>query len=231
MGGLRIALIVLVLAALGVAGWFLASGQSLPFGETREGQTADGSATSATGEAISGSAPGTGTGQVPRLLNWNELLPEGEVERLQDIYTKYYEDMERQMSRANDSSLSAGADPFAMIAEGSAADTMPQLGTFNVVESLNGETIRIPGYIVPLAAEIGDQYTEFLLVPYFGACLHTPPPPPNQVLYVRADPAVTVEELWQPFWIEGVLTTEANENDLGNAAYTVTLSKIELYGI
>ncbi len=161
------------------------------------------------------------------LLNWNDLLPAGEVERIQELYEEYFADLERRMGQ------SGGADgmgPLAAIAEGSAADSMPQLGTFNVVEALDGKTIRIPGYVVPLTSVESNVYTEFLLVPYFGACIHTPPPPPNQILYIQADPAVTIEYLWEPFWVEGVMSTQSHHNDTGDAAYTVALTKLEPYG-
>ncbi len=165
-----------------------------------------------------------------RVLDWMDLLPEGETERLQQLYLEYYEELEKKWAEDSGGPLDP-AGPLAMIAEGSAADTMPQLGTYNVVEAFDGQTIRLPGYIVPLNFDIGDRYTEFLLVPYFGACLHLPPPPPNQIVYVRADPAVLVEEIWQPFWIEGTMRTETHKNDTGNAAYTVILDKLEAYGI
>ncbi|MGF1457051.1 MAG: DUF3299 domain-containing protein, partial [Alphaproteobacteria bacterium] len=160
------------------------------------------------------------------ILNWNDLLPEGEVQRIQELYDQYFKDLERRMQGSG----SGGMGPLASIAEGSAADTMPQLGTFNVVKDLDGKTIRIPGYVVPLTAVEGNEYKEFLLVPYFGACIHTPPPPPNQILYVKADPAVAIEALWEPFWVQGVMQTQSHYNETGDAAYTVLLTKLEPYG-
>lgn len=52
------------------------------------------------------------------------------------------------------------------------------------VPELEGRLARLPGYVVPLHA-VKDGLSEFLLVPYFGACIHTPPPPANQIVYVR----------------------------------------------
>ena len=50
---------------------------------------------------------------------------------------------------------------------------------------LNGCEVRLPGYLVPLEGQAG-EWKEFLLVPYFGACIHSPPPPANQIVHVKA---------------------------------------------
>jgi hypothetical protein len=57
----------------------------------------------------------------------------------------------------------------------------------SIVEELSGQRVRIPGYLLPLEIS-GTKVTEFLLVPYFGACIHTPPPPPNQIIHVKIVP-------------------------------------------
>ena len=106
---------------------------------------------------------------------------------------------------------------------------MEQIGTYNVVEDLNGEKIRIPGYVVPLDFSAKSEHTEFLLVPYFGACLHTPPPPPNQIVFVTASPAVKIENIYEPIWLEGTMRTGQFNSELGNSAYEVSLSKAETY--
>jgi len=116
-----------------------------------------------------------------------------------------------------------------LVAEGAANDTMEQIGTFNVVESLNGEKVRIPGYIVPLDFSAKSEHGEFLLVPYFGACLHTPPPPPNQIVFVKADPAAKIPNIDEPVWLEGRMKTGKFNSDLGNSAYELSLSKLEPY--
>ena len=66
-------------------------------------------------------------------------------------------------------------------------------------------------------------------MPYMGACIHTPPPPPNQIILIRAEPAVRIKDIWVPYWIEGTLSTEKTENELGDTAYAMEMSEIELY--
>lgn len=144
-------------------------------------------------------------------LVWEDMMPEGEEERLM----KMYADMQTSL-------YGMGA-----IQEGSAEDKAIQIGTFNVVDELDGLKIRLPGYTVPL--EYSEEVSEFLLVPYFGACLHAPPPPPNQTLYVKSDKPIKMGDLAQAVWVYGTLHTETQNSDLADTAYTLTLDKIEEY--
>jgi hypothetical protein len=67
-----------------------------------------------------------------------------------------------------------------------------------------GKTIRMPGYLLPLDITEG-EVTEFLLVPWVGACIHTPPPPPNQIVYVQAAEPWPVRSQWEPVYVEGTM--------------------------
>jgi hypothetical protein len=82
-----------------------------------------------------------------------------------------------------------------------------------VVPELNGNLVRMPGYALPLE-QSAEGVTEFLLVPYVGACIHTPPPPPNQIVYVKLAKAYTVSNLYEPVWITGTISTEASSRQL-----------------
>ena len=165
-------------------------------------------------------------------------MPEGEEDRLTELYTSYYEAVERAMSAeaeaagAGGSSSSDGVstdDLVASIVEGSASDTMEQIGTYNVVDELDGKSVRLPGYVVPFDFSAQSAYREFLLVPYFGACLHSPPPPPNQIVFVKADPAAKIADIYEPVWVEGILKTGKFTSDLANSAYELALDKVEAY--
>ncbi|MEM5515372.1 DUF3299 domain-containing protein [Henriciella sp. AS95] len=163
----------------------------------------------------------------PLRLVWEDLLPEGAEAELARQQAEFYEMLEKRYAAQSTSLMDA--QPFGEIAEGSDMDYMPQLGTFDVVDDLDGEFIRIPGYIVPFDFDESRKHTEFLLVPYMGACIHTPPPPPNQVIFVRADPAVKIGDIWSPYWLEGTILTEKNQNAVGDAAYTLDLTELEPY--
>ena len=74
------------------------------------------------------------------------------------------------------------------------------------IRQLIGKSIKIPGFAVPLEGDDGFEYVkEFLLVPTFGACIHVPPPPPNQVIHVILDKPVYFENLMYAVWVSGIV--------------------------
>ena len=148
-----------------------------------------------------------------REVGWEELMPEGEEERLAQLY-------QQQMTM-----LYSGGP----IAEGSAADQMIQIGTFNTVKELNETKVRIPGYTVPFEYGANAEISEFLLVPYYGACLHAPPPPPNQTVFAMTDEPIKLRNLAQAVWIEGTIYTQTQESELADAAYTIRVDRVETY--
>jgi hypothetical protein len=99
----------------------------------------------------------------------------------------------------------------------------------DVNENLDGAMIRIPGFVVPLEFDEEQTISQFFLVPYFGACLHMPPPPPNQIILVNAPKGIQMSALYDPFWIEGQLSTSFQENDMATSAYAMQLQRIEPY--
>lgn len=87
-----------------------------------------------------------------------------------------------------------------------------------IVPELNQQYVKIPGFVVPLEGD--DQaLTEFLLVPYFGACIHVPPPPSNQLVYVKFEQPVPVDSLYDAIWVTGILTTETYSADIATTGY------------
>jgi len=166
-------------------------------------------------------------------LTWEDLMPEGEEARLEELYAEFYRDFEARMMQQQStlsSTLSSDDDlDMSLIPEGSDLDTMTQIGTYNVVEDLDGKRVRLPGYIVPLDFSAEGEHNEFLLVPYFGACLHSPPPPPNQIIFVTANPPAKIPDIYDPVWLEGTLTTGQFDSKLGNSAYELSLSLLEPY--
>jgi hypothetical protein len=99
----------------------------------------------------------------------------------------------------------------------------------NVVNDYDGKSIRIPGFIVPLESAGERMVTEFFVVPYFGACLHMPPPPPNQIIHVVVNEGIELENLYDPFWFEGRLALKTIETETGVSAYTMKLHQVIPY--
>jgi hypothetical protein len=107
-----------------------------------------------------------------------------------------------------------------------------------MVEELNGKRVRIPGYLLPL--EISDsKVTEFLLVPYIGACIHVPPPPPNQIVHVNVvhKKGYSSKKLYEPVWVSGVISVKSIVKDLYlvdgsagiNIGYTIQAKNVKPY--
>jgi uncharacterized protein len=102
--------------------------------------------------------------------------------------------------------------------------------------ALDGKIIRIPGYVLPLEFS-GKQVTEFLLVPWVGACIHTPPPEPNQIVYVRLDKAFEISGMFDAVWVTGRIAAAASTKSVhivdGSAdvdiGYALRASKVERY--
>lgn len=148
-----------------------------------------------------------------RTLSWEELIPEGAPPPPPPVA---FHD------------LSQLAD--ALAAESGPAATQ-QSPVAPVVEALDGQRVRIPGYVVPLDLDDAGRVRELLLVPWFGACIHVPPPPANQIVHVRTTQELALDDLWQPFWIEGTLRVAHSSSELAEAGYQMQAERIQPYDL
>ena len=108
----------------------------------------------------------------------------------------------------------------------------------SIVKELDGQLVRMPGYLLPLEVSSA-KVTEFLLVPYVGACIHVPPPPPNQIIYVKAaqDNGYESKKIFEPVWVTGVISVKSMSKELylvdGSSGidigYGMQANKIEPY--
>jgi len=139
-------------------------------------------------------------------LDWRELLPDNE--------------------RAG---FTGVAPPPVHDSRGEGGPPAVQVQDFNINKSLEGSLVRLPGFIVPLEAVGSGNLREFLLVPYFGSCIHVPPPPPNQLVYVHTNGRVNIESIYDAYWITGRLHVQTRNTRLGSAAYELVADKVEVY--
>jgi hypothetical protein len=139
-------------------------------------------------------------------LDWRDLLPE--------------EDRSRY-------SASAPPPVHGPLGEGEPPAVQKQTTTFN--EELNDLVVRLPGFVVPIGTPRDGLITEFLLVPYIGACIHVPPPPSNQMVYVRSASGIAADAIHEAYWVTGKMRVESRTTALGTAAYAVTATKVDLY--
>ena len=156
------------------------------------------------------------------VINMLESLPDRGPET-----EEYYQEIDDAMPTLR----KAGVDIVAIMAKRREIRTA-------VVKELNGQHVRIPGYLLPLEVS-SEKVTEFLLVPYVGACIHVPPPPPNQIVYLKtaAKKGYNSKKLYDPVWVTGVISIQSMVKDLylvdGSAGvdigYTIQAINIEPY--
>lgn len=96
------------------------------------------------------------------------------------------------------------------------------------VPAMDGKQIRLGGYPVPLETDNTGRSTLFFLVPYPGACIHVPPPPPNQLVLVRYPKGIALADIYEPLWVNGTLKIEPVSNDLADAAYALDASSARM---
>lgn len=152
--------------------------------------------------AASGAAfPPSAVARTPQEIWWEDLIPPG---------VPYAEIIgEGEMDFVNDT--------WAPIFDANAT---------KLNEDLDGTLIRMPGFVLPL--EFGaDGVSEFVLVPYVGACVHVPPPPPNQLVFVTAKEPWPSDALWEPVWVVGTLRTELQTTEVAETGYALTATEIE----
>lgn len=107
-----------------------------------------------------------------------------------------------------------------------------------LVPALDQQAVRMPGFVLPLEYS-GNKVSEFLLVPWVGACIHTPPPPPNQIVHVRLAKGAEFETkgLFQAVWVTGVMSAKASKTKLSlvdgsadiDVGYSLRANAIEEY--
>lgn len=97
------------------------------------------------------------------------------------------------------------------------------------VAELDGRRVRLPGFVVPLDFDGQTRVEEFLVVPYYGACIHTPPPPGNQVVHALSGKPVELQSLYDPVWAIGTIRVEETKSDLAEAGYTMRVERVEPY--
>lgn len=95
-------------------------------------------------------------------------------------------------------------------------------------EKMDGALVRLPGYIVPLEQADG-EITEFLLVPYFGACIHSPPPPANQIVHVKVAKPLKGLRSMDAVWVTGRLNAARQDSAMGTSGYQIQTAGVARY--
>lgn len=157
------------------------------------------------------------------LIAWEDLIPQDDLDALLNP--------PQELSAIPDGSLEDIISSQISNAIEQAGDSRYQqaLISTNIRPEFNNRKVKIPGFIVPLEFSDEQNVTSFFLVPYFGACIHVPPPPPNQIIHGQFPKGLKLESLYDPFWLEGTLTTDITALDLGTSAYSIAVDNILVY--
>ncbi|WP_434357135.1 DUF3299 domain-containing protein [Parasalinivibrio latis] len=131
----------------------------------------------------------------PLTLDWIDLVPENE----RNMFTPGGMPIQPNVSHNSDM-------------------TAQQNRVGSVRGELNNSFVKIPGFVIPLEGD-DKVVTEFLLVPYMGACIHVPPPPPNQIVYVKFKDGAPIQQLWDVVYVMGTLKTEQVSHELAEVGY------------
>jgi len=129
-----------------------------------------------------------------------------------------------------------GIDADALLAKRDAIAEKKRAAASAVNPAIDGKLIRIPGYVLPLEFS-GTKVTEFLLVPWVGACIHTPPPEPNQIVYVKPEKAFDIRRMFDAVWVTGRIAATGSKRSVeivdGSAdvdvGYSLHASLVEPY--
>lgn len=137
-------------------------------------------------------------------IEWGDLVPEGEGLAMETL---------RGIGIVQHGQLSTG---------------FTQQEASGVTTEYNGKTVRLPGFIVPIAFS-GTAVKAFVLVPYVGACVHVPPPPANQLVFVTTEEPYESKGLFEPVTVTGLFETAATDTEIAEIGYVLTADKIEPY--
>jgi len=149
-------------------------------------------------------------------LGWEDLVPADFVPA---------EDPLRSMTPEEVDKLFDGSDE----SQRQLAEIDEKLSYAPVDEGLDGKLVTLPGYVVPLEFDGQTQLEEFLLVPYYGACIHTPPPPANQIVMASVAQPVEIADTYVPVVLRGILRTENTTSALAETGYSMEVIAVEAY--
>ena len=152
--------------------------------------------------------------QVQR-IGWDDLLPEQDKAILNHYQNDRPDDPTEQILR----SIQASNDERYLSA----------LYSMNTVPALADRLISLPGYLVPIELAENRMVSRMFLVPYFGACIHYPPPAPNQMVYIQLPSPIQLPDINEAYMATGVLNVSLYEDLLGTSAYSLNLIQLTLY--
>jgi len=203
--------------------------------------------------------PVCGLADAPRQLTWQDLLPA--VPKTENPFARLTVEQRRALAdlasirdrRARgeapltaherddevflvDHLRKSGIDPDALLATREKMMAQQRSLAQAANPSLDGAVVRMPGYMLPLDYS-GKEVSEFLLVPWVGACIHTPPPPPNQIVHVRLERPTPYDGLFKPVMVTGRMSASVGRKSVFlvdgsseiDTSYAMRATRVEPY--
>lgn len=165
-----------------------------------------------------------------------DLSTYARVKGMIDTKRDVSDSMKQEMLESEQKLRDQGIDIEGLLAKREEITELRKKRAYAMDADLDGKVIRMPGYALALEFD-GKKVKEFLLVPWVGACIHTPPPPPNQIVYVEASEGFLAGSRFEPVWIEGVMQVGRLSKELYlvdgssdiNVGYSMSSAKIEKF--
>ncbi|MEZ5854073.1 MAG: DUF3299 domain-containing protein [Hyphomicrobiaceae bacterium] len=158
----------------------------------------------------------TSAGDAPRKLAWKDLLPPA-AQKAKPFWLP-------RRRAADDDSLPSPPTPEGRWLSRRTDQTAVNTG---VVAALDGQRVLLGGYVVPLDFD-ATRVTLFLLVPFVGACIHVPPPPPNQIVLVKASEPFAIQGTFDPVYVTGKIRTSAEKTELADVGYVIEAQSVDV---
>ena len=149
-------------------------------------------------------------------LTWEDLIPDDFVQPENPFLSLSQEEIDKLMDGSPES-----------VAE---VERLQEIYNYApVVGELDGKRVKLPAYVTPLEFDGQTKMSEFLLVPYVGACIHVPPPPANQVVHANSESTIEIKSMYDAVWAVGTLRTETVKSDLAEAGYRIEIEEVLPY--
>jgi uncharacterized protein len=172
-------------------------------------------------------------------LSIDQLEALGDIAGLRDRKSRGAKLSDQEIAierKATDKLKRDGIDVDALLAKRDEVAAKKQSLASAVNPALDGMVVKIPGYVLPIEFK-GKQVTEFLLVPWVGACIHTPPPPPNQIVHVKTDKPLDINGAFDAVWVTGKMAAGLSQRSVYitdgvadlEVGYSIRASQVERY--
>ena len=198
-----------IIVLIGVAGIALLAQSALPVDQARAAPSTAQARSAKQAKPVVRAPQGR-----PRVLEWDDLVPA-------DFRP------ENLLADTNGIASLSDTDPKAIAL---LAKLKKLYDEAPVVGALDNALVKMPGYAIPLDQANG-RTLSFLLVPYYGACIHEPPPPANQMVFVSVPAGTRIEHAFDVVYVTGVLRARSTNTRYANAGYSLRASKVEPYRV